>query len=135
MKKHFLFCLLLLFSNLLIAQKNYKVVFDLTSRDTIDHKNVLRWINEISKVADSELEVVMYGKGLEMVTKDRSVVAKEIVALAAKKNVSFKVCEAAMKNNSISKEQLLPGVGIVPDGIYEIIMKQRDGWGYIKVSK
>jgi intracellular sulfur oxidation DsrE/DsrF family protein len=25
-------------------------------------------------------------------------------------------------------------VEIVPDGIYEIISKQRDGWGYIKVS-
>jgi uncharacterized protein len=28
---------------------------------------------------------------------------------------------------------LLPGVGTVPDGIYEIVAKQQDRWGYIKV--
>jgi intracellular sulfur oxidation DsrE/DsrF family protein len=39
-----------------------------------------------------------------------------------------------MKRNNISKEQLVPGVEVVPDGIYEIVSKQHDGWGYIKVG-
>ena len=29
--------------------------------------------------------------------------------------------------------QLLPGVQTVPDGIYEIVSKQQEHWGYIKV--
>jgi intracellular sulfur oxidation DsrE/DsrF family protein len=41
----------------------------------------------------------------------------------------------AMKRQQIDASQLLPGVQIVPDGIYEIISKQRDGWGYIKVAR
>ena len=40
-----------------------------------------------------------------------------------------------MKRNNIDKSQLIPGVEIVPDGIYEIILKQREGWGYIKVAR
>jgi intracellular sulfur oxidation DsrE/DsrF family protein len=39
-----------------------------------------------------------------------------------------------MKRQHIDESQLLPGVETVPDGIYEIISKQRDGWGYIKVA-
>ena len=40
--------LFLLLSNTLFAQKApYKVVFDVTSSDTVLHKMVVRWVNEI----------------------------------------------------------------------------------------
>ena len=34
----------------------------------------------------------------------------------------------------VDKSQLLPNVQVVPDGIGEIVAKQRAGWGYIKVG-
>jgi hypothetical protein len=112
---------------------DYKVVFDLTSKDSLDHKSVIRWLNEVSRMnPEAKLEVVMYGQGFNMVTKDRTVVADAITTLAANKNISFKVCAVALKNNNVDKSQLLPGVETVPDGIYEIISKQKEGWGYIK---
>jgi intracellular sulfur oxidation DsrE/DsrF family protein len=120
----------------IIAQTtDYKVVFDVTSKDTMDHKAVIRWLNEISNAhADAKMEVVFYALSLGMVTTDRSVVAGDIARLQATKNVSFKVCAIAMKNQKVDQSQLLPGVEIVPDGIYEIISKQKNGWGYIKVK-
>ena len=60
--------------------------------------------------------------------------APEVQKLLQNKNVSFKVCEVTMKRYNIDKSQLITGVGIVPDGIYEIITKQKEGWGYIKVA-
>jgi hypothetical protein len=39
-----------------------------------------------------------------------------------------------MKSQKVDVSQLLPGVQTVPDGIYEIITKQKEGWGYIKAS-
>ncbi|MES1219558.1 MAG: DsrE family protein [Bacteroidota bacterium] len=112
---------------------DYKVVFDLTSKDSLDHKSVIRWLNEVSKGnPDAKLEVVMYGQGFNMVTKDRSVVPEAVTTLMNNRNISFKVCAISLKNNNIDKNQLLPGVDIVPDGIYEIITKQKEGWGYIK---
>jgi len=48
-------------------------------------------------------------------------------------NVKFKVCAIALRNNNIDKSQLLPEVEAVPDGIYELVSKQQDHWGYIKV--
>ena len=69
------------------------------------------------------------------VEKNKSTVANEVTKFAATNNISFKVCEIAMKNHNIDKSELLQGVQTVPDGIYEIISKQRDGWGYIKAIR
>jgi intracellular sulfur oxidation DsrE/DsrF family protein len=44
------------------------------------------------------------------------------------------VCAIALKNNDLEKSQLLPGVQVVPDGIYELVSKQQQHWGYIKAS-
>lgn len=112
---------------------DYKVVFDLTSKDSLDQKSVVRWLNEVSKAnPNAKLEVVMYGQGFNLVAKDRTTVGNAVTSLLTNKNIAFKVCEISLKNNNIDKSQLLPGVETVPDGIYEIISKQREGWGYIK---
>jgi intracellular sulfur oxidation DsrE/DsrF family protein len=137
MKKFQLVLGLLFCTVTLMAQRtDYKVVFDLTSKDTLDQKNMIRWLNEISEAnPEAKMEVVMYAKGLEMVVKDKSYVAEDITRLSANKNITFSVCAVAMKNNNITSDQLLPGVNVVPDGIYEIIRKQREGWGYIKAAR
>lgn len=135
--KHLTFLVVFGLATLLLQAQTapYNVVFDLTSKDTNDHKTVLRWINAISKEhPDAQLEVVLYGQSLDMVQKDKSIVSKQLQDLATNKNVSVKVCAAAMKRHGIEPAALLPTVGIVPDGIYEIISKQRQGWGYIKVA-
>jgi len=126
---------MLFISVLAAAQSDYKVVFDLTSKDSLDQQAVIRWLKEIvAASSDAKMEVVMYAKGVTMATKEKSAVADAVTQLATNKNISFKVCAVALKNQGIDKSQLLPGVEVVPDGIYEIISKQRDGWGYIKVK-
>ncbi|HEU0063476.1 MAG TPA: DsrE family protein [Flavisolibacter sp.] len=133
MKQLFCTFFCIFFFTSLFAQKDYKVVFDLTSKDSLDHKAVMRWVNEITKAEpNARVEVVMYGQGLNMVVKGRSSVEEAVSKFASNKNVSFKVCEVAMKNQNVDKSQLLTGITTVPDGIYEIISKQRQGWGYIK---
>jgi intracellular sulfur oxidation DsrE/DsrF family protein len=132
----FISCLVLLVAGLVHAQdKPYRVVFDLTSKDSMDQKAVMRWIKEVSAVSPkAEMEVVMYAKGFELVMPEKSTMLTEAKEAMKNPNVSFKVCQIAMKNNKIDKSQLLPEVQTVPDGIYEIISKQQDHWGYIKVS-
>jgi len=115
------------------AQADYKVVFDLTSGDSLDHIAVMRWVTGIAKASpEAKLEVVMYGKGVHMVKHGGSPVEESVKQALQNKNISFKVCGVALKNQGVDKNQLLPGVGIVEDGIYQIILRQREGWGYIK---
>jgi intracellular sulfur oxidation DsrE/DsrF family protein len=111
----------------------YRVVFDLTSRDSLDQKAVLRWIREVGTSSpDAQMEVVMYSKGFEIVMPERSSVIAEVKDALTKFHVTFVVCAMSLRNNSIEKSQLLPEVQVVPDGIYEIVSKQQDNWGYIK---
>jgi intracellular sulfur oxidation DsrE/DsrF family protein len=136
MKKITLTLMLIMFAIISNAQKaDYKVVFDFTSKDTINQQTLLREMSLIKQYnPDAKLEAVIYGQGLSLVTNGVSNRAEEIARLASQKDVFFKVCELSMKRQNIDKSQLLSGVGTVPDGIYEIISKQGDGWGYIKVA-
>ena len=112
----------------------YRVVFDLTSRDTLDQKAVLRWLREVGTSSpNAQMEVVLYAKGFELVMPERSSLIADVKEAMKSPNVSFKVCAIALKNNNVDKSQLLPGVQVVPDGIYELVSKQQDHWGYIKV--
>ena len=134
--KPILFACLIAATSFLHAQSvPYNVVFDLTSKDTNDHKMVMRWLKGISKDRpDARLEVVLYGQSLDMIRKDKSTVATDVQLMLQNKNISIKVCAVAMKHHNIDAAQLLPGISIVPDGIYEIITRQKEGWGYIKAT-
>jgi intracellular sulfur oxidation DsrE/DsrF family protein len=114
----------------------YRVIFDITSGDTAAHKTVIRQIKGISQSRpDAQLEVAIYSDALGMVLKDKSIIADAIKELSENKKATFKVCGYTMKRNNVDKSQLLPGVEIVPDAIYEIVTKQHEGWGYIKVAQ
>ena len=112
----------------------YRVVFDLTSRDTLEQRSVLRWLREVGTSSpDAQMEVVMYGKGFELVMPERSTYLEDVKTAIKNPNIKFKVCAIALRNNNITQSQLLPGVETVPDGIYELVSKQQEHWGYIKV--
>ena len=136
MKKIILLAFILLsIDNLLFSQTHpYNIVFDVTSGDTAVHHRVIRWINSITtSYPDAKVEVVFYGKSLTMVINETSTKPTEIRKLAENKNVTFAVCEQAMKVHNVTKSQLLTGVITIPDALYELISKQQDGYGYIKV--
>jgi intracellular sulfur oxidation DsrE/DsrF family protein len=119
-----------------VAQaKPYNVAFDLTTGDTATHQRVIQWINSIVTAhPEAKIEIVLYGKSLPMVETEISTVAGDVKKLAAGKNVTFAVCEQAMKAHKVEKSMLLPGVKTVPSAIYELVSKQADGFGYIKVT-
>jgi intracellular sulfur oxidation DsrE/DsrF family protein len=95
----------------------------------------MRWVKGIAESnPKAELEVVMYGKGFELVMPEKSTFIEQVKEVMKNPNVTFKVCQIALKNNNVDKSALLKDVQTVPDGIYEIIKKQGQGWGYIKVK-
>ena len=113
----------------------YKVVFDMTSNDTVNQQSLIRQVSSIRESnAQAKIEVVIYGRGLDLVVKNGSAQEQAVSRLLSDKNISFKVCAITMKRNNVLQDRLLPGVMVVPDGIYEIVSKQQQGWGYIKVA-
>ena len=126
---------ILIVANLSAQTKPIQIVFDVTSADPSTHQSAMRHVTIMSKnYPDSRFEVVIYSGSLDMVLKDKSSVATEITSFADNKNVEFKVCAMTMDRKGFNKSDLLPGIEVVPDGILEIVIKQGEGWGYIKES-
>jgi len=88
--------------------------------------------NVLKEAPDAQVEVVCHGAGIGLVEKTRTEHA-EIVQGLIKKGVKFVACENTMRQKTIRKEDLLPGVGTVPSGAVEVIRKQQqDGFAYFK---
>ncbi len=135
MKKYIILVFILLGSSSLISAQNepIKVVFDVTSDDSAVHGSTIRHVQYMSEeYPDSEFEVVMYSGAYNMVNKNSSTVADELEKLAKKDNVAFVVCKATIDRHNMTDSDLILGVATVPNGIYEIFTKQKEGWGYIK---
>ena len=115
------------------AYKSMKIVFQLTSADTIIHQTLMNQLKNYFSVApDLKVEVVCHGGGLEMLVKSSSVVQDQIKAYS-EKGVNFVACEFAMKKRHITKNELVAGAGTVISGVLEIAKKQQEGWSYIKI--
>lgn len=110
----------------------HKIIFQLSINDTLAHKALMKQLGNILSVApDTKIEIVCHGPGLEMLQKEKSIVADKIATFAAR-GVDFRACEFSMKERKVEKNQILPTAGFVEAGIVEIVSKQEQGWSYIK---
>ena len=119
------------------AQNNaiHKVVMQLASSDTSEHRGLMMNLKNIKEGwGDSVVvEVVVHGPGIDLVTKGKSTQASTIQDMV-KRGIQFVVCRNTMKQKNISEDQIIPNVGIVPMAIGEIVMKQEQGWSYLKAG-
>ncbi len=110
----------------------HRIVFQLSTEDTLAHKALMKQLSNITSVApDTKIEVVCHGPGLQMLMKEKTTVLPKLEELI-KKDISFVACEFSMKERKVTKEQILPLAGYVTAGIIEIVSRQEQGWSYIK---
>mgnify|MGYP001023365107 CR=1 FL=1 len=118
-----------------LTQKNasiHKIVFQLSTEDTLAHKALMKQLNNITTVApDTKIEVVCHGPGLNMLISSKTTVLLKIRELV-KKDIQFVACEFSMKERNVDKTAIVKESGFVKAGIIEIVEKQEAGWGYIK---
>ncbi|RIV42999.1 DsrE family protein [Flagellimonas pelagia] len=133
MRKLILF-LFMLVSGIIVAQQEpIKVVFDVTSANPDVHRTAAKHLRLMAEAyPDSQFEMVIYSGAIKMVDRKASVAGETLAEMVKRSNVSVVVCEQTMKRHKMVNDDLIPGVGSVPDGIFEIVMKQKEGWGYIK---
>ncbi|UCE32437.1 MAG: DsrE family protein, partial [Burkholderiales bacterium] len=78
-----------------------------------------------------DIEIVVNGPGLNMMKMESTVGPR--LETAIKDGVGLLACGATMKAAKVEKEDLYPGVGVVPGGVKRIIDRQEQGWVYIKI--
>ncbi|MCC7507426.1 MAG: DsrE family protein [Saprospiraceae bacterium] len=117
-----------------MSTKKHKVVFQLTSNDTLVHKALIKQItNFLNAAPNARIEVVCHNNGITFLQKDVTKQGEKIRELKAK-GVDFVACENTMRERKISRESLMTECRTVPAGLVEIVMKQEKGWSYIKAG-
>jgi uncharacterized protein len=117
-----------------VSTKVHKIVFQLTSNDTLVHKALLKQVvNALNAAPNAKIEIVCHNNGIEMLTISKTKTAKNIVDLKAK-GVVFAACENTIRERKIDKADIVSEAIFVPSGIIEIVLKQEDGWSYFKAG-
>jgi uncharacterized protein len=117
-----------------VSTKAHKIVFQLTSSDTLVHKAVLKQVaNALIAAPNAKIEVVCHSNGIEMLTIAKTKHAKNIAELKAK-GVVFAACENTLRERKMGKTEVVSEAIFVPSGVIEIVMKQEKGWSYLKAG-
>jgi intracellular sulfur oxidation DsrE/DsrF family protein len=76
------------------------------------------------------IEVVAYGPGIGMLKLESVVGPRVADALAS--GVAVVACENTMKNQKLSRDDMLSKIGYVDAGVVELMKRQKEGYAYIR---
>ncbi len=119
-----------------------KVLIHIANDDSIQVVQALDEIESLlqyyrSSGQDARVEVVINGKGLELVRVDTSAFAARVHKLQREfDNLTFAACQNSI--DRLKREQgilvrLLPGVVVIDSGMAELMRRQNLGWAYLQV--
>jgi intracellular sulfur oxidation DsrE/DsrF family protein len=118
----------------IVTDKEHKIIFQLTDGHLETQKKFLRQINNVLEAApNAKIEVVTHGMGVDLLRKDDNELKNEISELKSQ-GVDFVICENTLKQRQLKKEIFLPEARFVPSAIIELVLKQEEGWIYIKAG-
>jgi uncharacterized protein len=113
----------------------HKIVMQLASNDTMVWKGLMNNLRNLKEGwGDSlQLEVVAHGPGIELLMHEKTTQLEKIRSMKAK-GIVFYACENTMKEKKIPHESIIPEASFVRMGIGHIVIRQEQGWSYIKTG-
>ena len=117
------------------ADRLHKVVIQLTSGDTLAWKGVLKNINHLFDTWGDkvQIELVAHGHGVDFLVNGKTTQQSRITELG-KKGVQFRACENSLKDRKLTKQDVIGAATTVPSGVAEVVMKEEEGWSYLKAG-
>jgi len=112
----------------------HRVVFQLSEAEGGAWNVLPIHVNNMRKAFEqdggSQVEVVFYGAGLNMLLKKNTAYEERLKQLADS-GVTLSACQNAMKVMNVKTEDLFPFASQVDSGVAELVRKQEAGWSYI----
>jgi len=93
-------------------------------------RHVINTRNAFEKDGGSQVEVVFFGAGLNMLRKTNTDYEERLKKLADA-GVTLSACQNAMRMMNVKTEDLFPFAGQVDSGIAQLSRRQEAGWAYI----
>ena len=116
------------------ASPKHHVVFQLTEPEGPEWGILILHVKNLqaafAKDGGSEVEVVFFGRGLNMLRKTNTAYQARLKELADS-GVKLAACQNAMRMMNVKSEDLFPFATEVDSGVAEVARKQEAGWAYI----
>jgi intracellular sulfur oxidation DsrE/DsrF family protein len=115
------------------ANQRHKLVVQVTDDDQAKWNLALNNVKNVQSelgAANVEIEIVAYGPGISMIRLESPV--SERVRDAITSGVKVIACKTTMAAQKITEDDMLPALGYVPAGAVEIMMRQLQGYAYIR---
>jgi intracellular sulfur oxidation DsrE/DsrF family protein len=116
------------------AAPKHHVVFQLTEPQgqawDVLPLHVASMRDTFAKDGGSQVEVVFFGAGLNMLRKTNTAYEERLKKLVDS-GVTLSACQNAMRVMNVKTEDLFPFAAQVDSGIAELARKQEAGWAYI----
>ena len=115
------------------TQTKHKLVMQVSDADPAKWNLALNNAKNVQTdlgAGNVEMEIVAYGPGIGMLKMDS--VAGPRIAEALRSGVKLVACENTMTNQKLSRSDMLDGIGYVKAGVVELMVKQQQGYAYIR---
>lgn len=115
------------------SPKPHKVVFQVSDADPAKWNLALNNARNVQQDLGKDVvdvEIVAYGPGIGMLKLDS--VAANRVGEAMSAGVSVVACENTMRNQKITREDMLPRISYAAAGVVQIMKRQGEGWAYVR---
>jgi hypothetical protein len=115
------------------AAPKHRVVFQLTEPEGMAWDMVIAHVTNMRAAFakdGSEVEVVFFGPGLNMLLKKNTAYEERLKQLADS-GITLAACQNAMRLLNVKTEDLFPFAKQVDSGVAELARKQEAGWAYI----
>ncbi|HYA16566.1 MAG TPA: DsrE family protein [Bryobacteraceae bacterium] len=117
------------------AAKKHKIVMEMSLagmdawKHAVGHIGVLRTAFK----DDVQIEMVCLGEGLAVLQKTDTELQAQLMK-HAEAGVVFAACQNSMRLRKVTTQDLLPFAMEVPSGLAEVVLKQEEGYSYLKLS-
>jgi uncharacterized protein len=115
------------------AERPHKVVFQVSDADPAKWNLALNNARNVQQDLGSDkvaIEIVAYGPGIGMLKLDSVAGARVSDAMAS--GLSVVACENTMRNQKITRDDMLPKISYVAAGVVQLMVRQKEGYAYIR---
>lgn len=112
----------------------HHIVFEVTEPEGAAWDSLVKHVNNtrnaLAADGGSQVEVVFWGAGLNMLRKT-NIAYEERLKQLVDDGVTLSACQNAMRVMNVKTEDMFPFVSQVDSGIAQIVRRQEAGWAYI----
>jgi len=111
----------------------YKVVIQLSSNDILVQKATISKLNNILNAFPFiDIELVMNGADIELILQDAPLT--NTLEQLHGKGIHFLVCKNSLNQKNLSTTSILSFCKVVHSSLAHLIVRQHEGWAYIKAG-